>query len=394
MRDASPYTPGADTMPLYLAGRNELLQNADKYLVSTVKGYPQQPVIYFGLWGVGKTVLLNAIEEKADEMDILYAHIEIAEKRSFIRQIANSSKKILHRMSAAEKAKAAARKSLGILQAFNVTYNPEDQTFSAGLNEPLAYVTTGLLSEDLTDMFVNMGRAAAKAEEVICFFIDEIQYMRDDEMEALVNAFHRVSQLRLPIIMFGAGLPKVLRVLGEVKSYAERLFKFIPVAELSAEEAKKAIVEPARSLDVDYEADAVEEVIRWTKGYPYFIQELCSTVWEYTDKEIISKEDIERVIPTFLSNLDESFFRVRFERCTKKEQDFLFAMVKCDELPCSISNVAHFMKKGVSSISPIRAQLISKGMIYSTSHGEIDFTVLLFNEYLRRINPELKIGKG
>lgn len=165
-------------------------------------------------------------------------------------------------MSTAEKAKDAARKALGILQAFNVTYNPKDQTFSAGLNEPSAYVTTGLLSEDLTDVFVNMGRAAAKAEEVICFFIDEIQYMRDDEMEALVNAFHRVSQFRLPIIMFGAGLPKVLRVLGEVKSYAERLFKFIPVAELSAEEAKKAIVEPARSLDVDYKADAVDEVIR------------------------------------------------------------------------------------------------------------------------------------
>lgn len=394
MKYASPYTPGAGTMPPYLAGRDELLNNADKYLVSMQKGYPQQPVIYFGLRGVGKTVLLNAIEEKADEMDILYSHIEIAEKRSFIRQIANSSKKILHRMSAVESAKDFARKALGILQAFNVTYNPEDQTFSAGLNEPSAYVTTGILSDDLTDMFVTMGRTASKAGEVICFFVDEIQYMKDDEMEALVNALHRVSQLRLPIIMFGAGLPKVLRILGEVKSYAERLFKFIPVAALSDEEARKAIVEPAKELEVIYEDDAVDEVIRWTKGYPYFIQEMCSTVWEYTEKEIISKEDIERVIPTFLSHLDESFFRVRFERCTKKEQDFLFAMVKCGELPCSISNVAHFMKKGVSSISPLRAQLISKGIIYSTSHGEIDFTVPLFNEYLRRINPELKIGKG
>lgn len=394
MKYASPYTPGAGTMPPYLAGRDDLLQNADKCLISMIKGFPQQPVIYFGLRGVGKTVLLNAIEERADEMNILYAHIEIAEKRSFIRQIANSSKKMLHHVSTAEKAKEVARKALGILQAFSVTYNPEDQTFSAGLSEPSAYVTTGILSDDLTDMFVNMGKAASKADSVICFFIDEIQYMKDDEMEALVNALHRVSQLRLPIIVFGAGLPKVLRILGEVKSYAERLFKFIPVAALSDEEARKAIVEPAKELEVIYEDDAVEEVIRWTKGYPYFIQEMCSTVWEYTEKEIISKEDVERVIPTFLSHLDESFFRVRFERCTKKEQDFLFAMVKCGELPCSISNVAHFMKKGVSSISPLRAQLISKGIIYSTSHGEIDFTVPLFNEYLRRINPELKIGKG
>lgn len=166
MKYASPYTPGAGTMPPYLAGRDELLNNVDKYLISMQKGYPQQPVVYFGLRGVGKTVLLNAIEEKADEMDILYAHIEIAEKRSFIRQIANSSQKILHRMSAIESAKDFARKALGILQAFNVTYNPEDQTFSAGLNEPSAYVTTGILSDDLTDMLVTMGRTASKAGEV------------------------------------------------------------------------------------------------------------------------------------------------------------------------------------------------------------------------------------
>lgn len=393
MKYASPYTPGAGTMPPYLAGRDELLCNADKYLVSMQKGYPQQSVIYFGLRGVGKTVLLNAIEEKADEMDLLYAHIEIAEKRSFIRQIANSSKKILHRMSAVESAKDFARKALGILQAFNLTYNPEDQTFSAGLNEPSAYVTTGILSDDLTDMFVTMGRTAAKAGEVICFFVDEIQYMKDDEMEALVNALHRVNQLRLPIIMFGAGLPKVLRILGEVKSYAERLFKFIPVAALSDEDAREAIVQPAASLDVMYQEAAVQEIIRWTKGYPFFIQELCTTIWEYTEKEIIEKEDVERVIPTFLGHLDESFFKVRFERCTKKEHDFLFAMVKCGELPCTISNVAHFMKKSVSSISPVRAQLINKGIIFSTGRGEVDFTVPLFDEYLKRINPELKIIK-
>lgn len=395
MKYSSPYTPGAGAMPPWLAGRDDLIEKADRYLVSMVKGYPQQPVIYYGLRGVGKTVLLNAVEEKADDLAILYDHIEIAEKRSFIRQIALSSKKIIHRMSTIEAAKDFAKKALGMLQAFSVTYNPGDQTFSAGLSETSAYISTGSLSEDLTDMFVTMGKTAARAECVICFFIDEIQYMKDEEMEALVNALHRVNQLRLPILVFGAGLPKVLRILGEVKSYAERLFKFIPVAELSPEAAKEAIIKPAEDLGVSYEADAVEEIIKWTKGYPYFIQELCNTIWEYTNKDIIEKADVERVIPTFLNHLDESFFKVRFERCTKKEHDFLFAMVKCGDLPCSISNVAHFMKrdKDVKSISPVRAQLISKGIIYSTGHGEIDFTVPLFNEYLKRINPELKIEK-
>lgn len=396
MKFGSPYTPGAGAMPPYLAGRDELIENADKYLTAMVKGYPQQPIIYYGLRGVGKTVLLNAVEEKADDLDILYDHIEIAEKKSFIKQITNSSKKIIHRMSAVESAKDFAKKALGILQAFSISYNPEEQTFSAGLTEPSGYVATGSLTDDLTDMFVTMGRTAVKADCVICFFIDEIQYMRDGEMEALVNALHRVNQLRLPITIFGAGLPKVLRILGEVKSYAERLFKFIPVAELTPEAAKIAIIKPAEDLGVMYESDAVEEILKWTKGYPYFIQELCNTIWEYTDKEVIEKSDIERLIPTFLSHLDESFFKVRYERCTKKEHNFLFAMAKCGKLPCTISNVAHFMNKDkqVNSISPLRAQLISKGIIYSTGHGEIDFTVPLFSEYLKRINPELKIEQG
>lgn len=152
-------------------------------------------------------------------------------------------------------------------------------------------------------------------------------------------------------------------------------------------------MQPVADLDVMYTEEAVKEIIRWTKGYPFFIQELCTTIWEYTEKEIIDRDDVERVIPSFLSNLDESFFKVRFERCTKKEHDFLFAMVKCGELPCTISNVAHFMKKGISSISPVRAQLINKGIIFSTGHGEIDFTVPLFDEYLKRVNPELIILK-
>ncbi|MDO4329095.1 MAG: ATP-binding protein [Lachnospiraceae bacterium] len=391
MKYASPYTPGAGMMPPYLAGREEMLEAADKSLEAALKGYPQKSIVYYGLRGVGKTVLLNAIEEKADELDILYEHIEIAEKKSFIRQIANASKKIIHRMSTAEAAKDMIKKALGILQSFNVTYNPEDQTFSAGLSEPSAYVTTGILSEDLTEMFISMGRTAVKANQVICFFIDEIQYMKDDEMEALVNAMHRVNQKRLPILLFGAGLPKVLKILGEVKSYSERLFRYEAIAELSEEEAREAIVEPAQDLGVVYEDAAVSEILKWSKGYPYFIQELCNTVWDYTDKDQIELCDVERVIATFLGHLDDSFFRMRYERCTKKEHDFLFAMVRCGELPCTIANVAHIMKKKASSISPIRAQLISKGIIYSTGHGEVDFTVPLFHEYLKRINPELKL---
>ena len=391
MRYASPYTPGAGAMPRYLAGRESMLEEADKILEAVAMGYPQKPVIYYGLRGVGKTVLLNAIEEKAEELDILYAHIEIAEKRSFIVQIANASKKIIHRMSVIESVKDLGHKALGILQAFQVTYNPEEQTFTAGIAEPSMYVSSGVLSDDLTEMFVAMGRMAAKAKRAICFFVDEIQYMKPNEMEALINALHRVNQLRLPITIYGAGLPKILKILGEVKFYSERLFQYIEVAELSDHAATDAIVKPATELGVQYEEEAVEEIKEWSKGYPFFIQELCNTIWEEIESEIIKKSDVERVIPVFLDKLDKGFFKIRYDRCTKKEHDFLFAMVRCGSLPCTISNVAKILGKRVSSISPTRAQLISKGIIYSTGHGEIDFTVPQFDRYLKRINPDLII---
>nr|WP_289706346.1 AAA family ATPase [Enterocloster clostridioformis] len=393
MQYANPYTPGAGAMPAYLAGRDDIINNASKSLIALNKGYPQQSVIYYGLRGVGKTVLLNKIEESAEEFGILYEHIEIAEKGSFVRQISNSSKKMIHHMSITESAKEVAKKALGILKAFNVSWNPEDNTFSAGLSEPSPYISTGVLTDDLTEMFVSMGRTASKAGMALCFFIDEIQYMKESEMEALINALHRVNQLRLPIMMFGAGLPKILKIMGEVKSYSERLFKYYQIDRLSADDAEAAIINPAKEFNVVYDSAAIYKIIQLTKGYPYFIQELCSTVWEYSETEIIQLSDVERVVATFLSQLDESFFKVRYERCTKTEHDFLFAMVKCGELPCAISNVAKILRKKVSMISPLRAQLISKGIIHSTGHAEIDFTVPLFDEYLRRINPELKIDK-
>ena len=344
-RYASPYTPGAGAMPRYLAGREGMLEEADKILEAVAMGYPQKSVIYYGLRGVGKTVLLNAVEEKAEELNVLYTHIEIAEKRSFIIQIANASKKIIHRMSVVESAKALGHKALGILQAFQVTYNPEEQTFTAGLSEPSMYISSGVLSDDLTEMFVAMGRMAAKAQKAICFFIDEIQYMKSNEMEALINALHRANQLRLPIIVYGAGLPKILKILGDVKSYSERLFQYIEVAELSEPAAVDAIVKPAVELGVKYEEEAVEEIKEWSKGYPFFIQELCNTIWEETEGEIIKKSDVEHVIPIFLDKLDKGFFKIRFDRCTKKEHDFLFAMIRCGNLPCTISNVAEVLEK-------------------------------------------------
>lgn len=392
MRYANPYTPGAGFMPGYLAGREEILADAEMYLNTLVLGYPQQSIIYYGLRGVGKTVLLNAIEGKTDDMPVLMEHIEIAEKKNFTRQIANSSKKFIHKMSFKETAKDIVNKAQGLLKAFSLTYNPGDQTFSIGMND-VEYITTGDLSDDLTELFVSMGKMADKTGYAICYFIDEIQYMKDEEVEALVNAIHRCNQLRLPIMIFGAGLPKIIRMLGKIKSYSERLFRFEEIDALSEQDAKDAITKPAEQLGVRYAEDAVNRIIKETKGYPYFIQELCSAVWNSFDSEkgVIAKSNVENAISQFYENLDSGFYKMRYDRCTHVEKMFIFAMVKCGYLPCTISNVAKIMRKEVKSISPYRAQLINKGVIYATGHAEIDFTVSGFDEYLKRINPELII---
>lgn len=390
MKYSSPYTPGAGFMPGHLAGREEILSDAEKYLNTIVLGYPQQSIIYYGLRGVGKTVILNAIEGKTDDIPVLMEHIEIAEKRNFTQQIANCSKKFIHKMSIKESAKDLIGKAQGLLKAFILTYNPEEQSFSLGMNDG-EYITTGDLSDDLTDLFVSMGKLAEKTKYAICFFIDEIQYMKDEEAEALVNAIHRCNQLRLPIMIFGAGLPKILKSLGEVKSYSERLFRFIEIGALSEKEAIDAIVKPAEPLSIRYDHEALKSITEITQGYPYFIQELCNVIWNSldSDKVIVHKDHVINALPIFYGNLDAGFYKMRYDRCTHKEKLFIYAMVKCGDLPCTISNVAKIMGKSVQSISTYRAQLINKGVIYSTGHAEIDFTVPGFDEFLKRINPEL-----
>lgn len=363
MKYANPYTPGAGFMPGHIAGRKESLERAEKYLNTIVLGYPQQSVIYYGLRGVGKTVLLNAIECKTDDMPVLMGHIEIAEKKNFTQQITNYSKKFIHKMSFKETAKDFVSK------------------------------VTGDLSDNLTDLFVAMGKMAEKTGYAICFFVDEIQYMKDEEIGALVNAIHRCNQLRLPLMIFGAGLPKILKTLGKVKSYSERLFRFEEIDALSDEDARDAIVKPAEPLEGSYTEEALKRIIRETQGYPYFIQELCSAIWEELAPEqtVIDIDDVEHAIVKFYENLDLGFYKLRYDRCTHKEKIFIFAMAKCKKLPCSISNVAKMMESEVASISPYRAQLINKSVIYATGYAEIDFTVPGFDRFLKRVNPELQI---
>ena len=388
----NPYTPGAGVMPKYLAGRDAELQSAKQKLLAIKAGYPARSVVYYGLRGVGKTVILNAVTEQAEDHDILARHIEVKEESgSFIQSLSYACSAFVLNLSAKKSLQDKLGKLMSVIRSFTATWNPSDNTISFEMTGDAfssATAGTGNLTNDLTEVLVELGRYAKKAETAICFCIDEIQYASQEELEALITAVHRINQLGLPVIFFCAGLPKILKTMGDVKSYTERLFEFSRVDSLEIDAARSAIIEPAAKLNVSFDDDAVDAIIELTGGYPYFIQETCATIWENCFAKTITANDVASNIEATNARLDNGFFLVRFNRCTPREQDFLVAMVQCGELPCTMANIAANM--GVvptRRISPFRAKLISKGVIYATSYGEVDFTVPKFDDFIRRTLP-------
>jgi len=389
--NANPYTPGAGFMPAYLAGRENQIEHAEQCLSSIQKRYPQQSMLYYGLRGVGKTVLLNAIANIADNYNILYAHIEADTNGKFTNNLLVALQRFAHEISIKETAKDFARRCLSLIKAFSLRYKIEDGEFAVGIDQDASFVS-GVYSSDLVDIMTQIGKAASNSGDTICIFVDEMQYLSKEENAGLIMALHRCNQLRLPVMIFCAGLPKLLQEVGEACSYAERLFRYEVIGALERQEAKAAIQMPAQDLGVSYTDEAIEEIIQITGGYPYFIQEMCSATWVSTENRIvISVEDVKAAESLFWQELDKGFFSVRYRRCTNREKQFMTAMVKCGKLPCTIANVASVLGKKVNSISLIRAQLINKGMIYPTSYGEIDFTVPQFDNYIKRINPDLEL---
>ena len=386
----NPYTPGAGMVPRYLAGREDILEDAKDTLAYIANGYATRSVVYYGLRGVGKTVLLTEIENIAAENKIYYEHIEAMENGSFMSSISLYVNKVLRKMSIVEKAKQYIDTAFSVAAAFQVFYNKEGEA-SVGVNPEMVkgvgVADTGNLQNDLTELLVHLGRVGQKIGMGAALFIDEVQYLKDDEFEALMAAIHRCNQLGLPLVVFAAGLPKIAKIAGDIKSYAERLFRFVPIDKLEAEDAKLALTEPAERFNVKYDDEAMQEILKQTECYPYFLQEYGQQVWKHIDENSrrISHEGTLNAYPNFINALDEGFFKVRHDRASEKELEFMKAMVKCGELPCQTNQVASIMKSSYNQIAPIRAQLIHKGFIYATNRGEISFTVPQFDKYLKRI---------
>jgi hypothetical protein len=385
----NPYAPGAGTKPPALTGRDDLREALRISLARIKLGKSAKSVLLLGLRGVGKTVLLDQILMDAEESGIHTVRIEAPEQQSLPAMLAPALRIELLRLSRAAKAKDVAWRALkalaGFARALKVTYQDIEVGLDAEPEKGLA--DNGDLATDLSALLQAAGEAAKQEATALVLFIDELQYVQEAELAALITALHRCAQKQLPVTLVGAGLPQLRGKMGEAKSYAERLFEFPEMGPLNRQSCDQALVIPARLEGVEFEETALERIFDETKGYPYFIQEWGKHSWDVASRSPITFEDVVIASKETIAALDESFFRVRFDRLTPLEKEYMKAMSVLGKGPHRSGDIAARMNKEVTRLAPIRSGLITKGMIYSPSHGETAFTVPLFDEFILRVMP-------
>ncbi len=382
----NPFSPGAGAPPPELVGRAEVLEQA-RILVERVKqGRPEKSILLTGLRGVGKTVLLNEIKRRAQASGYRTLAVETPEERSLIASLVPQLRGLLFELDRLAGIGMKARHALSVLKAFVSAVRVRYGELELGLDlEPEKGVAdSGDLEADLPDLFVVIAEAAKEKQAPVGLLIDEIQYLDEEELRALIMAMHKLQQEQLPFILVGAGLPTLPALAGKAKSYAERLFSFPVIGALAKPEAVQAIRGPVRAAGLDIESAALAEINRLTKGYPYFLQEWGYESWNRADESPITIKDVKAATPTVIRKLDEGFFRVRFDRLVPSEKKFLRAMAELGPGPHRTGDVANGLTVLVTSLGPVRANLISKGMIYSPEHGKLAFTVPLFDEFMKR----------
>ncbi|MDP2007587.1 MAG: ATP-binding protein [Rubrivivax sp.] len=385
----NPYAPGAGTPPPELAGRDELREQVRVGIERLRLGLPAKSLLMVGLRGVGKTVLLDRMRDDAEASGIHTLRIEAPEGRSLPALLAPQLRQALLRLSRQQAAKALAQRALRALAGFAKSLKLKYDDIEVGLDfdpEP-GLADNGDLEHDLQALLETVGEAAKAAGTALVMFIDELQYVREEELAALITALHRCGQRRLPVSLVGAGLPQLPGRMGRAKSYAERLFDFPQVGPLNAAAARLAIAKPAKEQGVDFADAAVAAIVQKTQGYPYFLQEWGKHAWDAAAATPIRKQDVEAASTSAIAALDDSFFRVRFDRLTPAEKRYLRAMAELGPGPHRSGDIADQLQRKVTSLGPTRSQLIDKGMVWSPSHGDTAFTVPLFDEFMKRIMP-------
>jgi AAA ATPase domain len=381
----NPYAPGAGAPPPELAGRDSLIERAAIALDRIRLGRHDKSMILVGLRGVGKTVLLNRVQLDAEERGIHGLRLEAPEDRSLPGLLAPAMRAALLKLDRTRAASAVWKKAMRALAGFVGAMKLKFGDVELGLEvEPeLGLADSGDLDVDLTDLLLAVGEAAQDRSTAFAIFIDELQYIEEDQLAAL----HRCAQKQLPITLFGAGLPQIVGQTGRAKSYAERLFDFPEVGALDDEAARLALTAPAEKEGVVFESTALDEILKQSRGYPYFLQEWGKNAWSAAPSSPITVEHVHDATLHALADLDASFFRVRFDRLTPAEKNYLRAMATLGAGPHRSGDIAEQLHRRVNSLGPTRSALIAKGMVYSPDHGDTAFTVPLFDQFMKRMMP-------
>jgi hypothetical protein len=386
-RVSNPYAPGAGNPPPELAGRTEVLDAAKTVLARVARRRSVQFPILVGLRGVGKTVLLVRIKELADNAGYLTIDIEAHEGKTLPQLIVPGIRKCLFALSGMENAKELARRGLRILKSFLGGLTVSVGDVEIGVDAEAGIADSGDLEADLPEMLVSLGEAARAANRPVAIIIDELQYLSSAEFSALIMAMHKINQRSLPLVLVGAGLPQILGLAGNSKSYAERLFTYPKIGALAEADAVAAIINPAEEEGVKYDDDAVKEILHQTERYPYFIQQWAHDAWNLAEGEKITQSDVQLATPISIASLDQSFFQVRFDRCTPTEKKYMRALAELGPGQHRSGDIAEKLRLSTTSAAPTRSALIKKGMIYSPIYGDTAFTVPLFDDYMRRAMP-------
>jgi hypothetical protein len=382
----NPYTPNAGSRPPELAGRAAELEQFRVLIGRLARGATEQSMIIRGLRGVGKTALLNVFEDQAEASGFLTYYHELTPGVALVGELARDVQSALSRLKLTARMLSAIRSALGQLESIKLT-GPE----GIGLAVDLRRADEATLASDLSQLFLQLGGAAREAHSGVVFLLDEVQFAQATQFRAVISALHRATQRSLPITMVAAGLPQIPKLTGEARSYAERLFTFPVIGNLSEADAAAALVEPAKAQGVDFDEDAVAAALEWTAGYPFYIQQLGKHAWNLATDSPISVEVIERATPAAQAALDQTMYEVRIQRATNAERRYMRAMAELGTGPYRSGDIARNVGRPTTALSPVRQSLLEKGLIYATEdYGHTDFTAPRFDEYLRRQLPHHK----
>ncbi|QEI07755.1 ATP-binding protein [Pigmentiphaga aceris] len=386
-KNINPFNPGAGVSPPELAGRVEVLGTADAALARVKRGKHAKSLMILGLRGVGKTVLLNQIRDRAIAQGYL-AEIQEAHDGAELKQLLIPVlRRLLLRLDRLQNTVDTVKKGIRVLRSFigTITIAAGGAEVTLGGDPEPGYADSGNLEDDLKDILIATGEAARDANTPVAILIDELQYLSKDELGALIRGMHAINQAGLPLVLFGAGLPQLAGQAGDAKSYAERLFEFPRLGALLEADAWKAIRDPVEDEGASISDEALQEIFDKTHGYPYFLQEWGYSAWNIATGNAITAQDARAATVDSIRKLDESFFRVRFDRTTPAERDYMRCLAELGEGPQRSADVAMALGRTATSLGPVRDGLIKKGMVYSPEYGQIAFTVPLFDEFMRRV---------